>query len=115
MRNKSGEAGELHSGKIYLPVCARCHTRYGMKMTMHIDEELLKRVMAHHEFESKTEAVDFALREIDRKARLRAYAKSGLGMSAEELKAGVYPDYDVVALRVAEAPAKYGKKRAPRR
>ncbi len=80
-----------------------------MKMTMHIDEELLKRVMDHHEFESKTEAVDFALREIDRKAKLRAYAKSGLGMTAEELKASVYSDYDVVALRVAEVPPGYGK------
>ena len=86
-----------------------------MKMTMHIDEELLKRVMEHHEFESKTAAVDFALREIDRKARLRAYAKTGLGFTAEELKAGVYADYDVVALRAAETPAKNGKKRAPRR
>ena len=102
-----------------------------MKMTMHIDEDLLKRVMEHHEFASKTEAVDFALREIDRKAKLRAYAKTGLGMTSEELKSSAYPDYDVVALRVAETPTargageskerkltrtpvKYGK-RAPRR
>ncbi len=79
-----------------------------MKMTMHIDEELLKRVMEHHEFESKTEAVDFALREIDRKAKLRAYAKTGLGMTSDELKSSVYADYDVVALRVAEAPTARG-------
>ena len=81
-----------------------------MKMTMHIDEELLKRVMAHHDFESKTEAVDFALREIDRKAKLRAYAKTGLGMSSAELKSAVDPDYDLMALRVAEVPPKYGKR-----
>lgn len=85
-----------------------------MKMTMHIDEELLKRVMAHHEFESKTEAVDFALRELDRKARLRAYAKTGLGMSAEELKSAIDPNYDLIALRVAQVPAKYGKRRSSR-
>ena len=85
-----------------------------MKMTMHIDEELLKRVMEHHEFESKTEAVDFALREIDRKAKLRAYAKTGLGMTSEELKSAVDPDYDLMALRVAETPARYGKRRSRR-
>jgi Arc/MetJ family transcription regulator len=85
-----------------------------MKMTMHIDEKLLQRVMEHHNFESKTEAVDFALREIDRKAKLRAYAKTGLGFTAKELKEGVYADYDVVALRVAETPAKHGKRAARR-
>ena len=79
-----------------------------MKMTMHIDEDLLTRVMGHHEFESKTEAVDFALRELDRKAKLRAYAKTGLGMTSDEIKSSVYADYDVVALRVAEAPASRG-------
>ena len=85
-----------------------------MKMTMHIDEELLLRVMEHHEFASKTEAVDFALREIDRKAKLRAYAKTGLGLTSEELKSAVDPDYDLMALRVAETPPQYGKRR-PRR
>ena len=44
----------------------RCHTWYGMKMTMHIDEALLKRVMEEYECESKTEAVEMALREMDR-------------------------------------------------
>lgn len=82
-----------------------------MKMTMHIDEDLLQRVMDHHEFASKTEAVDFALREIDRKVKLRAYAKTGLGMTSEELKSSVYPDYDVVALRMAETPTVRGKGR----
>ena len=28
-------------------------------------------------------------------------------MSSEELKAGVYPEYDLEALRVAETPAAY--------
>ena len=31
-----------------------------MKMTMHIDEELLDRVIAAHGFASKTEAVEMA-------------------------------------------------------
>ena len=72
---------------------------------MHIDDELLQRVMEHHDLESKTAAVEFALQELDRKAKLRAYAKTGLGMTSDEIKAGVYADYDVVALRVAEAPS----------
>jgi Arc/MetJ family transcription regulator len=83
-----------------------------MKMTMHIDDELLDRVMKTYGCASKTDAVDFALNELDRKARLKAFAKTGLGLSAEELSAGVDPDYDVLGLRAAEAPAKYGKRRA---
>lgn len=70
--------------------------------------------MEHHNIESKTEAVDFALREIDRRAKLRAYAKTGLGMSAAELKSAVDPNYDLMALRVEETPPKYGKRRSGR-
>ena len=85
-----------------------------MKMTMHIDDELLDRVMKTYGCESKTDAVDFALNELDRKTRLRAFAKTGLGFKPEELSAGVDPDYDVQSLRVAEEPPPYGKRR-PRR
>jgi len=90
---------------------AKCHTRYGMKMTMHIDEELLDRVIAAHGFASKTEAVDMALREMDRKDRLKEYFKNGLGLTPEELGNAFDPDYDVMALRVADMPKKYGKRR----
>jgi len=90
---------------------AKCHTRYGMKMTMHIDEELLGRVIAAHGFASKTEAVEMALREMDRKDRLKEYFKNGLGLTPEELGNAFDPDYDVMALRAAEIPAKYGKRR----
>ena len=85
-----------------------------MKMTMHIDDDLLARVMKNYGCVSKTDAVDFALNELDRKARLKAFAKDGLGLKPEELSAGVDPDYDVLALRVAETPPPYGKRR-PRR
>ena len=57
-----------------------------MKMTMHIDEELLDRVIAAHGFASKTEAVEMALREMDRKHRLKEYFKNGLGWTKEEMK-----------------------------
>ncbi len=83
-----------------------------MKMTMHIDEELLDRVIAAHGFASKTEAVEMALREMDRKDRLKEYFKKGLGWTKEEMKNAFDPDYDVMALRAAEIPAKYGKRRA---
>lgn len=85
-----------------------------MKMTMHIDEELLDRIVAMHGFASKTEAVDTALREMDRKARLKEFFKKGLGLTSEELKASVDPDYDLMALRAAESPKPYGKRRTRR-
>ena len=51
-----------------------------MKMTMHIDEALLDRVIESYGYASKTEAVEMALRELDRKTRMREYAKNGLGL-----------------------------------
>ncbi len=85
-----------------------------MKMTMHIDEGLLDRVMAAYGCESKTAAIDFALNELDRKAKLKVFAREGLGFTPEELRNAVDPDYDVLALRAAEEPVKHGKRR-PRR
>lgn len=87
-----------------------CHTLYGMKMTMHIDAGLLKRVQREYDFRSKTETVDAALRELDRRARLRALLKKGLGASPDELKSAVDPAYDVHALRVAEEGEPYGRR-----
>jgi hypothetical protein len=88
-----------------------------MKMTMHIDDALLKRVMEAYGYESKTEAVEMALRELDRQERLREFARNGLGLSPEELADSVYPGYDPkdlssynpLASQVAESPEKYGK------
>jgi Arc/MetJ family transcription regulator len=73
-------------------------------MTMHIDAELLSRVMKEYGFASKTEAVEKALWEMDRRAKLKKFATEGLGFSAEELRDAVHPDYDPIALRVAELP-----------
>lgn len=78
-----------------------------MKMTMHIDEEMLARVMEAHEFKTKTEAVDAALREMDRRFRLAEFGRKGMGFTPEELGNAVDPDYDLMALRVADMPAKY--------
>ncbi len=85
-----------------------------MKMTMHIDEELLDRVMKAHGCVSKTETIEMALREMDRRARLKEFGRKGLGLTPEELKNSVEPGYDVLAMRAAEKPAKYGKRRSRR-
>jgi Arc/MetJ family transcription regulator len=82
---------------------------YGMKMTMHIDEDLLKRVIETYGYASKTEAVEMALRELDRQARYRELATRGLEMTPEEIIEGMDPNYDLNAMRVAETPTKYGK------
>ena len=57
-----------------------------MKMTMHIDEALLKRVMEEYECETKTEAVEMALREMDRRMRFKELGKRGMEMTPEEIQ-----------------------------
>ena len=79
-----------------------------MKMTMHIDETLLESVIGEYGFASKTEAVDTALREMDRRARLRRFSIEGLGLTREELKAAYEPAYDINLLRAAEDSPAYG-------
>ena len=81
-----------------------------MKMTMHIDAELLERVRQEYDFSSKTETVDAALRELDRRAKFQALLKRGLGASSDELKASVDPEYDINSLRVAETGDSNGGK-----
>jgi hypothetical protein len=85
-----------------------------MKMTMHIDEELLDRVVKRFGCESKTEAVEMALKEMDRKARFRDMVKTGLGFTPAELRNAVDPDYDDLSLRVAEPTPAYGSKKTRR-
>lgn len=79
-------------------------------MTLHIDEELLKRVMAATGANSKTHAIDLALREMDRRTRLAALAAEGLGLAANELKEVVDPAYDLEFMRKRETPVRYARK-----
>ncbi len=84
-----------------------CH----MKVTMHIDEALLKRVMAAVGVTSKTKAVDLALRELDRRAELIRLARAGLGLTEPELRHAFDPSSDPdTTLRCAEATRTYGRK-----
>ena len=92
-----------------------------MKMTMHIDEDTLREVMKLTGAPSKTAAVEMALKEIARKAKLKALLKKGFGLTPEEHKAVFPPDYletyramPGIMSSVAEKPALYGKRR-PRR
>jgi len=81
-----------------------------MKMTMHIDEALLARVMEATGTTSKTKAIDLALREMDRKAKLMNLSEAGLGLSADELRDAVDPAYDLEEMRRRETPVHYGRK-----
>lgn len=78
-----------------------------MKMTMHIDEALLARVVKAHGCASKTEAVDMALREMVRKADFRAMVSRPSPLTPEELKEAVEPSYDIALMRAAEPAGEY--------
>ena len=92
-----------------------CHIRYGMKMTLHIDDDLLARVMAATGANSKTAAIDIALREVDRRATLMRLASEGLGLSADALKEAIDPAYNLEESRERETPIKYGRNTRSRR
>ncbi len=81
-----------------------------MKMTLHIDEELLARVMEATGTTSKTKAIDLALREMDRKAKLISLSAAGLGATPDELRDAIDPNYDLDAMRRSETPVNYGRK-----
>ena len=81
-----------------------------MKMTMYIDDDLLARVMEATGTTSKTKAVDLALREMDRKAKLIKLSAAGLGLGPDELRETVDPAYDLETLRRREIPTNYGRK-----
>lgn len=87
-----------------------------MKMTMHIDADLLTRVMEAYGYASKTEAVEMALRELDRRTRFEKLGRRGMEMTPGELMDAVYPGYDPkdlsrydpLCLKVAEAEENHG-------
>lgn len=81
-----------------------------MKMTMHIDDALLERVMTATGASSKTAAIDLALREMDRRAKLIKLCSEGLGLNADELHDAVDPNYDLDEMRRRETPVNYARK-----
>jgi Arc/MetJ family transcription regulator len=85
-----------------------------MKMTLYIDDGLLARVMEATGTTSKTKAIDLALREMDRRAKLINLTSAGLGLSADELKEAVDPAYNLEEMRRRETPVSNGRKRHSR-
>ena len=81
-----------------------------MKITLHVDDDLLTRVMRATGAGTKTKAIDLALREMDRRAMLVNMASEGLGLSGDELKDAVDPAYDLNEMRHRETPINYGRK-----
>lgn len=78
-----------------------------MKITINIDEALLDKVVEITEATTKTEAIHYALREVERRARLVEVLREGLGASSDELKEMFDPLADPMALRVAESSGTY--------
>jgi len=82
---------------------------------MHVDDHLLEKAMALAGIESKTGAVDLALREFVRRGVLVRDLGTGLDLSPAELKEVFDPAYNLEAMRLAEKPAPYGRKPRARR
>jgi Arc/MetJ family transcription regulator len=81
-----------------------------MKMTMHIDDDLLKRVMDFYDLETKTDAIHFALKELERRAAMKEFTGKGLGLSADDYVDAIdTASNHESSLRVAEDPVTYGK------
>jgi Arc/MetJ family transcription regulator len=86
-----------------------------MKMTLHIDDDLLARVMEATGAGSKTAAIDLALREVDRRAKLVKLASEGLGVSGDALRDAIDPNYTLEHERRRETPVTYGRNSRSRR
>ena len=89
-----------------------------MKMTMHIDEDVLARVMKVTGAKTKTQAVEIALKEMARRHKMKELFAAGLGLTPDELRAEFAPtpadQLDSHGLMVAEPKARYGRARSSR-
>ena len=86
-----------------------------MKLTLNIDDDLLERVRETTGAKTKTEAIHYALGEIDRRHRLRALLAEDIGLTpAEWRNAYEEPASEEETLRVAEEPAALRREPKPR-
>ena len=89
-----------------------------MKMTMHIDEEVLARVMRITGAKTKTQAVKQALAEMARRHRMKELFSQGLGLTPDELKAEFAPTaadlLDSHGLMVAKEQISHARSRSAR-
>jgi Arc/MetJ family transcription regulator len=86
-----------------------------MKITLNIDPVLLRKAQEIAGTTSKTTAIDLALRDFVQRGSLLAALDDAQKLSPEEWSAAVDPNYDVMAMRVAESGATYGGKTRSRR
>lgn len=101
---------------IALAVWLGSHTVHAtMKMTMHIDEDVLARVMKVTGAKTKRQAVEQALADMARRHKMKELFGQGLGLTPDELKAEFAPTaadlLDSHGLMVAEKQAPYGRTR----
>jgi Arc/MetJ family transcription regulator len=77
-----------------------------MKITLNIDDDLLERVRKATGAKTKTDAIHYALSEIDRRHRLRELLSEDFEMSAAEWRKAFDPASEIEdePLRVAEEP-----------
>ena len=73
-----------------------------IKTTMEIDEDKLERVMKLGKFNTRKEAMDWALTEAERIATLNHIEANP--WSSRVMEGMIDPDYDVMAVRQLEAP-----------
>jgi Arc/MetJ family transcription regulator len=86
-----------------------------MKITLNIDPVLLRKAQEITGTSSKTTAIDLALRDFVQRGSLLAALNDAQKLSPEEWGAALDPNYDVMAMRVAETEATYGSKTRSRR
>jgi Arc/MetJ family transcription regulator len=107
-------AGKSFKRKKMLASMACMPYLFFMKMTMHIDEDILAHVVKITGVASKTKAVEVALTELVRRHRFKELAGKGLGLSPEELKNAWEDPFPQESLKAAEESVKYGRKRSRR-
>jgi hypothetical protein len=81
-------------------------------MTMHIDEDVLARVMKVTGAKTKTLAVEIALKEMARRHKMKELFTAGLGLTPDELRNAFAPESETAdrhGLSAAEDKTPYGK------
>jgi Bacterial antitoxin of type II TA system, VapB len=74
-----------------------------VKTTIDLDEKKLLRVMKLTGLKTRKEAIDFALEQAERAARIKKMF--GKPWTEEDLKNAIAPGYDLLGLREKEKPA----------
>lgn len=88
-----------------------------MKLTMNIDDDLLREIMHLTGARTRAKAVEIALRELARRHDMRTSFAAGLGMTPEELRRAFDPASLAALLPparlAAEPPSPYAKTDPP--